>query len=281
MSALTAQYWQPLRRYRRGVTLWRRVRVVGGGYVVAQDLPRPHESPIRRAADALRAYVADRRIAQLRPRTWRRAVYYDPPSRCYCSLADRGFVAPTLRALRRARAEWRRFAQALRLRLQQEQACGRAAHWPDGTLAGWRYWLVSGDGVLSSPCYETVWPSPRAVLRAKEWSASGTVDSQPGIHACWPAEGGALPRALAHLLWADLYVVDCAVGLVAGWGGVVTGEVGWRAQYAAAQVVYVPRLLLPAVRARYPQVPVEPLTPAVVAPVASREQEVDRWVPSR
>jgi len=179
--------------------------------------------------------------------------------------------APTLARLRRIVALQRRLHRAFERRAQQPGARpDRDARWPDGTLVGWRYWHVTTDGYVASPFWPGLWSAPRGVLRARGWSTSKAVEGRGGIHAYWPAQDGHASKDMAARL-AHEACDGLAMGLVAGWGEVVTGEIGWRAEYAAIQALYAPPWHVAALRRRYPHVPVEPLMPAVLARGASLE----------
>lgn len=264
--------WRVVRCYRCGLRLWAHADPECY-WVGAALLPQggaPYGEARATVREALRRAAAQRVLARrwrLRPRApwevrrtadgWECRIYPwfargpHPPLR-----------ARTLRGLRWLCAQY--------VRAQRDRDIyAHIARWPsgaplgpqrmaDGTLAGWRWWSIAPDGHLRSPHQDVPWLAPRCACRAAQWDDDAALRGRAGIHAVHPAGHGGPPRD-AMIRWLRRDVPLLAVGLVAGWGRVVVGEDGWRAEHAAAQLIYVPRGCLRRVARRYPRVPVRAL----------------------
>lgn len=253
--------WWPLQRCRRGV-LWAATSPYGAALYVVTAGARPGQTERgtwgRRAA--LRAYAAqrllERRYGRRFAARWE-VEYVGVAERARrwqarrSGWADSYACAPTLRSLR---GQLARRLRALRASPYRDPRAG--ARWPDGTLAGWRAWRVREDGALVSPVWGTRWDAPRCRCDAERWNDSAALRGVAGVHAYWPGVAGYLPRGLGTDVERAQQGQPVAVGLVAGWGRVVVGEDGWRAEHAAAQLIYVPSALVAAVQRAYPHLPV-------------------------
>ncbi|HZT90315.1 MAG TPA: hypothetical protein VFA12_20410 [Stellaceae bacterium] len=104
---------------------------------------------------------------------------------------------------------------------------------------GWRVWYWSGQRLVS-PQQRTAWPED-GILRAENWSDAAAVRGEAGIHA------RRLPRdwRLADPFYDPELATygisrNSVVGVVEGWGRMLYGSEGWRAEYARILAVRAP-----------------------------------------
>ena len=94
-----------------------------------------------------------------------------------------------------------------------------------GEIIGWRFWKLSGDGLLNSVFIPYTW-HPGVFERSS--SKQGGFKN-PGYHAFRNKEQAKRGTSIQ----ADW--LPCVIGSVAMWGEVIEHENGWRSEYAAVR----------------------------------------------
>lgn len=111
-----------------------------------------------------------------------------------------------------------------------------------GHVTGWRAWTLDasgGEARLASVVHGGTWPVGEPLVaecrRAPTWHPAPSRHCECGIYAA-----RAVHDAAYHVELPSRRDQIMPIGLVAAWGDVVEGELGWRASRATAQHLYLP-----------------------------------------
>lgn len=116
----------------------------------------------------------------------------------------------------------------------------------DGSLLGIRVFMLNDALQIISPTQFTIWKTEQ--LAVQSWDESAVVRGVAGIHAAWPARSTYTYPAIDHPTGEHCYLAD-----VRGFGKVVKGITGWRAERCIIDRFYLTKQWFDRPQRRYLQ----------------------------